>query len=76
MDAQYNLVYNQMFIDDKEVKASAANALKDVSTDKNLNDLFTLLEQSDSEYVPAIQQAINAALRVCHQINKLNWLLT
>lgn len=63
MDAQYNLVYNQMFIDDKEVKASAANALKDVSTDKNLNDLFTLLEQSDSEYVPAIQQAINAALK-------------
>lgn len=63
MDAQYNLVYNQMFIDDKEVKAAAANTLKDVSTDKNLNDLFTLLEQSDSEYVPAIQQAINAALK-------------
>ncbi len=63
IEGQYNLVYNQMFSDDKEVKAVAANTLKDVSTDKNLPDLFTLLEQSETEYVPAIQQAINAALK-------------
>ncbi len=63
MDNQYNLVYNQMFTDNNEVKAVAANTLKDVATEDNLTDLFNLLEQSDSEYTPALQQAINAALK-------------
>jgi len=62
MDSQYNLVYNQMFGDNAAVKAEAAKTLKDVVTDRNLPDLFTLLEQSDAAYVPALQQAINAAL--------------
>ncbi len=62
MESQYNLAYNQMFTDNAEVKAAAANALKDVATDKNLPDLFTLVEQTDKEYTPAIQQAINSAL--------------
>jgi HEAT repeat protein len=62
MESQYNLVYNQMFSDNGTVKAAAANSLKDVSTDKNLPDLFTLLEREDAAYIPAIQQAINAAL--------------
>lgn len=62
MESQYNLVYNQMFSDNTDVKSAAANTLKDVVTDKNLSDLFTLLEQSDATNVPAIQQAINAAL--------------
>lgn len=62
MKSQYNLVYNQMFSDNKNIKSAAANTLKDVSTDKNLPDLFTLLERADASDVPAIQQAINAAL--------------
>lgn len=62
MENQYNLVYNQMFSSNTTVKTAAANTLRDVSTDKNLSDLFTLLEREDVTYVPAIQQAINAAL--------------
>ncbi|MEA4905054.1 MAG: family 16 glycoside hydrolase [Petrimonas sp.] len=62
MENQYNLVYNQMFTNNDAVKAEAANTLQHVSTDKNLPDLFALLEQSDASYVPALQQAINAAL--------------
>jgi HEAT repeat protein len=62
MESQYNLVYNQMFTDNATVKAEAARTLKDVATDTNLPDMFTLLEQSEATYVPAIQQAINGAL--------------
>ncbi|WP_352422846.1 family 16 glycoside hydrolase [Proteiniphilum sp.] len=62
MESQYNLVYNQMFGDNKVIKSAAAHTLKDVSTDRNLADLFTLLERADATDVPAIQQAINAAL--------------
>ena len=62
MDSQYNLVYNQMFTDNETIKAEAAETLQHVSTDKNLSDLFTLVEQTDAKYVPAIQRAINAAL--------------
>jgi len=62
MESQYNLVYNQMFSDNAVVKAEAANTLQYVSTDKNLPDLFTLLEQSDAQFVPVLQRAINAAL--------------
>jgi hypothetical protein len=62
MESQYNLVYNQLFTDNTTVKADAATTLKDIVTDSNLPDLFTLLEQSDPAYVPALQQAVNAAL--------------
>lgn len=62
MESQYNLVYNQLFTDNATVKAAAAGALKDVATGENLSDLFTLVEQADEALVPAIQQAINAAL--------------
>ena len=62
MESQYSLVYNQLFTDNAAVKAAAANTLKEVVTDKNLSDLFVLLEQTDSDYVPALQEAINAAL--------------
>ncbi|WP_436414739.1 family 16 glycoside hydrolase [Petrimonas sp.] len=61
-ESQYNLVYNQLFTDNETVKTEAAKTLQHVSTDKNLPDLFTLLEQSDAKFVPALQQAINAAL--------------
>ncbi|KUL19823.1 MAG: Uncharacterized protein XE13_0380 [Proteiniphilum sp. 51_7] len=62
MESQYNLVYNQMFGDNAAVKAAAASTLKDVVTDSNLPDLFTLLEQSEPTYVAALQEAVNAAL--------------
>lgn len=62
MESQYNLVYNQMATNNEAVKAEAANTLQYVATDKNLPDLFTLLEQTDAQYVPAIQQAINTSL--------------
>ena len=62
MESQYNLVYNQLFTDNAAVKAVAAGTLKEVVTDENLSDLFILLEQTDADYVPAVQEAINAAL--------------
>ncbi len=62
MESQYNLVYNQLFGDNALIKPVAATTLKDVVTAENLSDLFTLLEQADTRLVPAIQQAINAAL--------------
>ncbi len=62
MESQYNLVYNQLFSDNEAVKAVAAITLKEVVTDQNLPDLFTLLEMPGQTQVPAIRQAINAAL--------------
>ncbi len=62
LESQYNLVYNQLFTDNEEVKGVAANTLREVVSDKNLPDLFTLLEQPGQTQVPAIRQAINAAL--------------
>lgn len=62
MESQYNLVYNQMFSDNATVKAKAANTLQYVSTEKNLNDLFMLLEKPGAAYVPALQNAINASI--------------
>lgn len=62
MDDQYNLVFNQMFTNNAEVKTAAANTLKEVVTDRNLTDLFTLLEQPGQTQIPALQQAINVAL--------------
>ncbi|MDI9603992.1 MAG: DUF1080 domain-containing protein [Bacteroidota bacterium] len=62
MENQYNLVFNQMFTNNATVITAAANTLKAVATDKNLNDLFTLLEQPGQTEIPALQQAINTAL--------------
>lgn len=62
MTSQYNLVYNQMFSDNATVKEAAAGTLKNVATESNLKDLFTLLERSGASLVPAIQEAINSAL--------------
>lgn len=63
LEDQYSLAYNQMFSNNKAVKAAAANTLKYVVKDENLNDMFTLLDQTDSEYVPAVQASVNAALK-------------
>ncbi|WP_286855647.1 MULTISPECIES: DUF1080 domain-containing protein [unclassified Proteiniphilum] len=72
MESQYNLVYNQIFTGNTVVKTEAANTLKEVVTDRNLSDLFTLLEQSDASYAPAIRQAINAALNFLPADEQLN----
>lgn len=82
VESQYDLVYNQMLSNNKVVKAVAANTLKNVVTDKNLNDLFTLLEQSETENASSIQISINSALKyliedeqiklVTERINKSN----
>jgi HEAT repeat protein len=72
LESQYSLVYNQMFSDNKAVKAAAANTLKYIVKYENLNDMFTLLEQSDSEYIPAIQASINAALKSLSDTEKTN----
>ena len=61
-ESQYNLVYNQLFTNNAVVKAEAAKTLPYVVTDKNLPDLFNLLEKSDAPYTADIQQAVNAAL--------------
>lgn len=62
MENQYDLVYKQMSSDNGALKSVAAATLKDIVTGRNLQDMFTLLEQSDLAYVPAIQEAVNAAL--------------
>ncbi len=58
----YGLVYNRMFTDNATVKTEAAKTLQAVVTEKNLSDLFSLLEQSSPEYIAGIQQAVNVAL--------------
>ena len=62
MESQYNLVYNQLFTDNATVKAEAAKTLKYVSTEDNLNDMFVLLEKPETDFIPALQDAINASL--------------
>ncbi|MFT3901797.1 MAG: DUF1080 domain-containing protein [Niabella sp.] len=62
MESQYDLVYKQMSDNNAAIKAEAAKTLKSVVTDKNLPDIFTLLEQSDATYIPGLQDAANAAL--------------
>lgn len=62
MESQYNLVYNQLFTDNQIVKTEAANTLQYVVTENNLKDLFVLLEKPETDYIPALQKAINASL--------------
>lgn len=71
MESQYNLVYNQMFTDNAVVKAEAAKTLKDVASTDNLDDLFNLLEQTDQEYVSAVQTAINSVLSTMTQADQM-----
>ena len=62
MESQYNMVYNQLFIDNPTVKTEAAKTLQYVSTEENLKDLFLQLEKPGAEFVPELQNAINASL--------------
>ncbi len=62
MESQYNLVYNQLFKDNQTVKAEAANTLQYVVTEDNLKDLFVLLEKPETDFIPALQKAINTSL--------------
>ncbi|NLU29416.1 MAG: DUF1080 domain-containing protein [Bacteroidales bacterium] len=59
---QYSLVQNQLKEGSPAVKKQAAASLKSVVTDKNLQDIFTLLESGDKQYRPEIQEALNEAL--------------
>ena len=62
MESQYNLVYNQLFTNNPTVKTEAAKTLQYVTTEDNLKDLFVLLEKPETDFVPALQKAINASL--------------
>ena len=62
MESQYSLVYNQLFTDNPTVKTEAANTLQYVTTEDNLKDLFVLIEKPETDFVPALQKAINASL--------------
>ncbi len=56
------LVNEQLNASDNGVKDAAYKALKDVSTKDNLGSLYALLEKCDAKYVPAVQDAILAAM--------------
>ena len=58
----YTMVYNLLSTDNAMVKAEAANTLQYVSTEDNLKDLFLQLEKPNAEFIPELQNAINAAL--------------
>lgn len=62
MTDQYPLVYSQFASTDKAIKMQAAKSLAAVSTQNNLPDLFNLLENSDQEYVPSLQNAVDHAV--------------
>ncbi|MDR0422721.1 MAG: DUF1080 domain-containing protein [Proteiniphilum sp.] len=62
MKSRYDLVVRQLSADNATVRSAAAGALKEVVTDSHLPDLFRLLEASDEALIPAVQQAISAAL--------------
>lgn len=57
-----NTVIEQTNSSSPEVKTAAYKALKDVVTEKDLNNLYTMLENADAEAVNPIQQALIAAL--------------
>lgn len=62
MKSQYPLVLSQMSVGNDPVKAEAVRTLKCVVTEKNIPELFDLLEQSDASQLASIQEALNAAL--------------
>ncbi len=71
MESKYDLVYKLLLSDNQTIKTEAAKSLKDVSTTENLEDLFSLLEQSEPDYVAYIQSAINSVLSTIPQNEQL-----
>lgn len=62
-DASFNALVNEKLdAEDAAIKDAAYKALKDVSTKDNLGSLYALLEKCDAKYVPAVQDAILAAM--------------
>jgi len=62
-DSAYDLVYAEMMnASDEAVQKQASLSLKDVSTSRNLPQLFDLIEQSNVANSNDVQAAINAAL--------------
>lgn len=58
----YPLIITQIHVGNDQVKAEAARTLKSVVTEKNIPDLFSLLEKSEISKITSIQEALNAAL--------------
>lgn len=58
-----NYVFEQISTASPCVKSAAYTTLKDVVSAKDLQTLFTLLDQSDSKSVVSVQQAISSALK-------------
>lgn len=58
-----SLVVDQTKSGSNEVKKAAYTALKDVVSENELPTLYSLLENSQAENVPAIQQAIKSAMK-------------
>ncbi|SMO80806.1 HEAT repeat [Saccharicrinis carchari] len=59
---QYNLVRSQLTADDTALRLAAFEALPYVVSAQNLDELFGMLESSDTPNRAAIQKAINIAL--------------
>lgn len=60
-DAYFSKIY-ELTSGNGEVKKAAYNALQNVVTEKELAQLYTMLEKADKASVPSIQKAIIAAL--------------
>ena len=70
-DASFNALVNEKLnAEDASVKDAAYKALKDVSTKDNLGSLYELLEKCDAKYVPAVQDAILAAMSSMSKIGR------
>lgn len=61
--AHINVVLEELHSSSSEVKAAAYTALKDVVTENNLDELFSLLEKAEPDAVPSVQQAISVAIQ-------------
>lgn len=58
-----NLIIDQTNSNSNEVKKAAYSALKDVVSESDLSSLYELLENTQPENVPAVQQAITSAIK-------------
>jgi HEAT repeat protein len=57
-----NFVFNEMEKGSQKVQLKSAQTLKNVATEKNLNQLFDLMEQPNQKYTAHVQDAINQVL--------------
>ncbi len=62
MNAQYNLIYDQLSLGTPKVQQKAAQTLKFVATTAHLPRLFDELEKGENKYSAELQAAANAVL--------------